>query len=331
VGRIRWPLWSSRLQPLWWPQPLWRIRAAAWRHSILEPVAHQRSAYRTRGLNRGCGTLWRRPSFGGGSNACAIERSPYDDGQRAGYAYARQLVGEWTGGCAIHDSQHRLTAVFRFRQQLAPAIVPAADGAPAAVNAAEPLFASVGGRPVRGNGHRVSKHGERWRRKTERGYAFGWPRNEHWFGKDRKFCRELVWKQRKFAQLRAAKQRREPFAIFSAARDWAGLSHKPWVTGFAQHEPAEPRMEPVLAALAQQHWNYGAERQLLEPHSAEFRLLARTGLQRLRTRQRQFFAAATQYEAAGRAATLLRQQRQLSPVPQLQFAELWRISKHVGL
>src|ERR1039458_10500963 len=53
VGRIWRKVWRGGLQSIWWAWPLWWIRAAAWRHSILEPLAHKRSAHRTRKVWRG--------------------------------------------------------------------------------------------------------------------------------------------------------------------------------------------------------------------------------------------------------------------------------------
>ena len=119
------------LQPLWW------IRTAAWRHAILERGAHQRCAYRTRAFDRGCGQIRSRTNHCGGGDSRAVERRSHDDRQPAGGADARQFVGQRTGGSAFDDSQQRVATFLRYAEHVATGVVPAADGASAAVHAAE--------------------------------------------------------------------------------------------------------------------------------------------------------------------------------------------------
>lgn len=145
VGRICRALRRSRFQSIWKFGSFWRDRALAWRNEILEHRAYQRCAYWRRSLDGGCRQIRSRANFGCSGNPRADKRSAHDDRQLARGSIACQLVGQRSGGCAFHDSQFGLRAFCGFAKWRASGIVPAADCAPATVDAAKPFLAGDGG------------------------------------------------------------------------------------------------------------------------------------------------------------------------------------------
>src|ERR1022692_3798768 len=137
VGRIWRKVWRGGLQSVWWAWPLWWIRAAAWRHSILEPLAHKRSAHRTCAFDGGRREIRSRTNRGGGGDSCAVKRRSHDDRQSPRGAFASQFVGQWPGGGAVDHSQQRVAAFLWNAEHVAAGIIPAANGASAAVYAAK--------------------------------------------------------------------------------------------------------------------------------------------------------------------------------------------------
>ena len=99
------------------------------------------------------------PNHGCGGHSRAVEWRSHDDRQHARGTDARQFVGQRTGCGAFHHSQQRVAAFLRHAEHVASGIVPAADGASAAVHAAEPLLARGGWRKGDGSGRNgVSGH-----------------------------------------------------------------------------------------------------------------------------------------------------------------------------